>query len=168
VLGVGGVTYASGQITGADIKDGTVTSADVQNHTLKLRDFSAGATSGLVGPSGGSSAFKAEDTALTGSFATVLSLPLPAGNYVASVNGTVFEATNGATFADCELTASGTTAFGESATTIPAGGNYASVAAQAAFTAGADTTLTFSCWGTNAGINKVTITAIRVGRLHGG
>ena len=184
VVGMGGATYAVAQITGADIKDGTVKSTDIKNHTLKLKDFSLGATSGLVGPKGDPgqvgpkgdpgqvgpsdaySTSKPIDTSLTGSFAPVVSLVLPAGNYTASVTGIVFAANSGATFANCLLKFSGNAAFGESATTIPAGGTYASVAAQATFSAGAETTLTFSCRGSSAGINKVTLTAIHVGSLH--
>ena len=175
VVGMGGATYAVAQITGADIKDGTVKSTDIKNHTLKLKDFSLGATSGLVGPKGDPgqvgpsdaySTSKPIDTSLTGSFAPVVSLVLPAGNYTASVTGIVFAANSGATFANCLLKFSGNAAFGESATTIPAVGTYASVAAQATFSAGAETTLTFSCRGSSAGINKVTLTAIHVGSLH--
>lgn len=182
VVGMGGVTYAAVQITGADIKDGTIKtadihdntlrSADIRDSTLRLRDFSSTAKAGLKGDTGAqgpSDAYaitKTGDTTLTDSFATVLSLDLPAGHYVASVTAIAFEATNGPTFADCVLQDG--SGFGESAVTIPAGGTYASVAAQAVFSSGSDSTLTFQCLGSNAGINKVVLTAISVGALHGG
>ena len=165
VLGGGGVTYAAGMITGDSIKNGTVSTADIANYTLKLKDFSPKVVPGLVGPTVYST-FQTEDTLLLSSFGRVVSLDLPPGDYLASATGIVFEETNGDTFADCVLQASGTSAFGESATTIPSGGLYASVAAQTAFSAGSATTLEFACLGSNAGINKVSLTATRVGSLH--
>jgi hypothetical protein len=119
---------------------------------------------GPTGPSDAYATTQTGDTVLTGSLSTVLSLNLPAGKYVAHVTATAFEATNAAAFADCVLSGGG--GFGESATTIPAGGTYATLAAQAVISSASDFALNFRCQGTNTGINKIVLTATKVGALH--
>ena len=166
VLGGGGVTYAAGKITGDSIKNGTVTSADITNFTLKRKDLDPYITSRLVGPTAYSTV-KNDGTLLNDSFTTVVSLVLPPGFYTVSATGIVFEVANADAYADCDLDASDATLDGNSAVSIPGGGLYASVAAQGTFFAQTpDTILTFRCLGTNAGINNVTLTAIRLSRLY--
>jgi hypothetical protein len=172
VAGLGGATYAAAQITGADIKDGTVTTADVHNHTLKFKDLSNAATlrlkgnTGARGPSDAYAVSHTDDVDLTGTFTTVVSLDLPAGLYVASVTGTLFEASaSDVAFGDCVLQDG--SALGQSAATLPAGGQqYATLAAQVVLNTADASTLDFNCSGTNAGVNTIVLTAVRVGALH--
>jgi hypothetical protein len=178
VVGLGGATYAVAQITGADIKDGTVTSADIHNHTLKLKDFSDTATDGLKGPRGARGKTGPSDAYATTNnsdtvlpypdYATVVSLTPPAGRYVASATGTAYQVSGAsATFAACQLSTLGQPSdTGQTTTTIPAGGGYANVATQLTFTTDGTGVLELSCNGTNAGINQVVLTAIKVGALH--
>lgn len=51
-LAVGGTAFAAGKITGKQIAKDTVTSANIKNKTIKTKDLSPSALSGLTGPAG--------------------------------------------------------------------------------------------------------------------
>ena len=141
-------------------------------------------TDGETGATGPSDAYTTPDgqagTILGSGVTVVKTLSLPAGQYTASATATAtlfqVESQND-TLASCALTVdpiAGAPVLvrGQANSSIRPnefGGQYESLATQAAFQTGADgTTLKFQCLGTNAGINNINLAAIRVGSLHVG
>lgn len=165
VIGVGGGSFAAGLITGADIKNGTVTSADIENGSLIANDLAPGVPTSLAPKVYSTS--KVAGTMLTDTYQKIVSLKVPAGSYVVTATGTVFEDQDAPAMGECIIKASRGGAVNNlvSTATIPAGGLYATVAPQAVF-ASAGGEFRLRCAGTNAGVNFVSMTATRVGELH--
>jgi hypothetical protein len=163
-LGVGGGAYAVGTISGADIINGTVTTADVKDQTLKLNDLAPAAADSLA-PRVVLSR-KGPGAYLVGEGLNVFhTMTVPRGKWLVSVTATAFpDDEAGTPVADCLLQADGSSA-GHTATTPAVGFGYESLATQITVNQGANTEVTFSCTGVNAGVNNVTITAVEVSRI---
>jgi hypothetical protein len=101
-IALGGTSYAAAKITGTSIKDGTVSGKDIRDRSLKAADFRAGdlpaGPPGPAGPAGpaGDAAGGGDAIArfvprrgLTQAEQTVITVPLPAGEWVVTANGLV-------------------------------------------------------------------------------
>jgi hypothetical protein len=163
-LGVGGAGFAAGLVTSDDIKDDTVASIDVKNGTLKQKDLAATTVENLMPrviiSRKGPGSYLTEDP--TTGFHT---MTVPEGRWLVSVTATAFPGlVEGTPFASCLLKApdwsSGTTT-----TTIASPDAYASLATQITVSAGGDTLVSLECSGENAGVNRVTITAVEAGSI---
>jgi hypothetical protein len=191
VVALGGTSYAAALISGQDIQNGTVTTADVKNHNLKLKDFSSSARSGLtgatgatgatgpagpqgaqgaqgiqgpIGPSNAYSVYNDATTAMTGSYKTVLTLPLQAGSYVINAKALVGRTTGTSQWAECLLTGLGAADY--SVASVPSDGYDDMVVNQTVVSSSTGGNVVFECYGTSgAVVSWKKMTAIKVGAV---
>jgi hypothetical protein len=181
-------------ISGQNIRNGTVTTADIKNHNLKLKDFSSGARSGLtgatgatgatgpqgpqglpgtqgiqgiqgpIGPSNAYSVFNDGTTAMTGSFKTVLTLPLQAGSYVINAKALVGRTSGTSQWAECLMTGLGAADY--SVASVPSDGYDDMVVNQTVVSSSTGGNVIFECYGTSgAVVSWKKMTAIKVGAV---
>jgi hypothetical protein len=191
-VALSGTSYAAvSLISGQNIKNGTVTTADIKNHNLKLKDFSSGARSGLtgatgatgpqgpqglqgaqgiqgiqgpIGPSNAYSVFNDGATAMTASFKTVLTLPLPAGSYVVNAKALVGRNTGTSQWAECLMTGLGASDY--SVASVPSDGYDDMVVNQTVVSSSTGGNVIFECYGTSgAVVSWKKMTAIKVGAV---
>jgi hypothetical protein len=161
VVALGGTSYAAGLVTGQQIKDGTVTGADVKNHSLQTKDLSKSAKKDLT--SHVHSTFNDAATAMGAGTKTVLTLPVPAGSYLAygKVWAERTTATGTNVWARCHLNAPGAT--DGVAADLPDDGFSESLATQIVFTTAHVTNVTMTCEGTaGASVMWKKVTAVRL------
>jgi hypothetical protein len=161
VVALGGTSYAAGLVTGQQIKDGTVTSADIKDHTLQTKDLSHSAQNALTAHV--HSTFNDNTTAMTGTTKTVLTLPVPAGSYLAySKTWAVRSGVHGTNaWARCHLNGPGAT--DGVAADLPDDGDSESLANQIVFTTTHVANVTLTCEGTtNAQVMWKKVTAVKL------
>lgn len=164
VVGVGGVGYGVGKVTGADIKDNSVTTADIRDRTLRLDDLSPSVVDQVQQTTLGHAAFGGTDVELTEEYLPVLTLDLPPGNFLVDADATLFSLSDSGAWANCYLSGDGGYRSQTSATLSP-GDAYASLSAQGAVVVGSDGSVALVCAGLSGGVNQIMLTATPVDAL---
>lgn len=163
VVGLNGVSFAGGMITGADIQNNSVTTADIENGSLRTKDLSGGAVDDLAQAAtplsySASSGGPVELGPTNADFQVVVDLSLPPGSYNGSLTGTATNAGATTTDAVCSLGLSNGVVWGTPISVPP--GQSVSIAQQQVFTVRSQgVSAQLQCYGANITITSATITA---------
>lgn len=180
MISLSGASVAAVMIHGKQIKKNTVSSAQIKNKTIKRKDVSpkarrqfkgrTGAT-GPEGPAGPSNAYSVSNdnnTVMTSTRKSVLTLDLPAGSYVVNSKAVAKRNESGVSaYARCQLMLNNEPGLKDfTAAYLPAdSATLASMASQMVFTSEAAATVALVCYGASASLSWKKVTAIKVGSV---
>ena len=183
-IALGGTSYAAAKITGATVKDGTLSGKDVRDRSLRAADFRAGELPaeppGPPGPAGAPGEARGGDAiarfiprrALAVSEQVMVSVPLPAGDWVVTASGLVDNtSTTAARSARCQIRL-GTRLIGDSGSLVaaPNDGGPSAESFSRTTVARSDGTqnLVFACSASSSAVflDQASLVAVEAGSLN--